>query len=475
MNENLDKTERELNSRISELKEILTSKQETQSATIDTAVQEFQEWKVRLKDQYEDYYHQIDEQLKLLAETNEQKISELQTDFSSAAKRAGDILSGFDNDSRKRIEEFDTMYNEMLTNVKAYNEEQIKNAELKIKDLKKSFTEKANEYKSAYQGATDRLNEETNNLQKKVDDIKKSIAEFVSESSAFERADILKRQLDGNIEDLSEKIASVKAYDVKLNELANQIRQLDRLGDDVNSKLNAYSADQSRIDSIEYKFNNLLELSNGIDAKLLEVQKINDEFINMQMTMHKYNESMGNMESKFDRIEKKSETVDRVAEAVDNSFKNINSLEKRLDEYSGKFKDLPGEMEKIKKNMDSIIKNGERINEAVDKISSLQSIIKEVESQMDGIENSKKGFTATEERLQKLYNDTENQINLLHSISMKDTGKKKSSSSSSGISPQTRASVISLKKRGWDNSEIARSLKIEENLVSVILELGTDE
>ena len=132
-------------------------------------------------------------------------------------------------------------------------------------------------------------------------------------------------------------------------------------------------------------------------------------------------------------------------------------------------------MEKIKKNMDSIIKNGERINEAVDKISSLQSIIKEVESQMDGIENSKKGFTATEERLQKLYNDTENQINLLHSISMKDTGKKKSSSSSSGISPQTRASVISLKKRGWDNSEIARSLKIEENLVSVILELGTDE
>ena len=474
MTENLERTEKELNSKIEEFKGILSSKQETQSATIDASVQEFAQWKSRLQGQYDDYYQQIDEQLKTLAETNEQKIGELQKDFSEAAKRAGDVLSTFDDDSKKHIDEFETMYNTFYNQVKGYTEEQIKNAELKIKDLKKNFTEKATEYKQAYQGATDRLNDETNNLQMKVDDIKKSIAQFISESSVFDKADILKSQLKDSVEDLEKKIASVKNYDAKINDLNTQIRQLEHLSDDVNQKLNAYSADKSRLDSIEYKFDTLLNLSNGMDSKITEIQKLNDDFVNIQADVRKYTESMAAIENKFDRIEKKSDTVDRVAEAVDNSFKNISALEDRLSNYSNELEEIPAKMEKLKKDMDNILKNGETISDAVDKVNSLKDIMRDVDEHISEIKESKDGIVATEKRLQKLYSDGEKQLDLLHSVTAKATGTKKSKSNSE-LSPKLKSNIVSLKAKGWTNSEIAKSLNIEENIVQLILEVGTDE
>ena len=137
--------------------------------------------------------------------------------------------------------------------------------------------------------------------------------------------------------------------------------------------------------------------------------------------------------------------------------------------------DMPGQLEKLKKNMDSILKNGEKINDAVDKVNLLDNIIKEVDSKINAIENSKEGINATEERLQKLYKDSEKQIDLLHSIVSKDSGKKKSPAGKS-ITPQLRSNVIALRKtKGWTNSEIAQSLGIEENVVELILQFGTDE
>ena len=132
-------------------------------------------------------------------------------------------------------------------------------------------------------------------------------------------------------------------------------------------------------------------------------------------------------------------------------------------------------MDKLKKDMDDILKNGEIISEAVDKVNSLKDIMMEVDSRINEINDSKNGIIATEERLQKLYTDGEKQLELLHAVASKGAAGKKGKTGSNYISPQVRSNVVSLKAQGWTNAEIAKSLNIEENIVQLILEVGTDE
>ena len=113
--------------------------------------------------------------------------------------------------------------------------------------------------------------------------------------------------------------------------------------------------------------------------------------------------------------------------------------------------------------------------EDVDKITSLQSLIDDAEERIAKIKDSRDGILNTEVRLQKLYSDADSKLKLLHDITAKEVGSKPSAVTGSNITPQLKSNVIKLKKDGWKNAEIAKRLKIEENIVNLILEMGTDE
>ena len=475
MNGQLDKIENDLNSKFENFREILLSKQESQSATIDAAVQEFTAWKNSLKGKYEDASQQIEDQLKLLADTNDQKINDLQKDFSVAANKATDVLDDYDKKSKAALADFREQYENMLANVKKSTADQEDYADKKRKELKSRFDKQTDEYMRVYNNAFDKIGEEANKLQFQIDEINKSIGTFKTETSVFDKADILKKQLETSIDDLNKKISAVKNFEEKLNDLSAQAKRLEKFGDDVNSRLNAYSSDKSRLDSIEYKFNTLMNLSSGMDSKIQELTSMSDDILNMQAKVGKFQDSISNVQSKLERIENKKETYDRVAEEVDRSFENISQLEKRLEECSGKVNSLPDEIKSMQNHIDKIMKNSGKINDAVDKITSLQSLIDDAEERIAKIKDSRDGILNTEVRLQKLYSDADSKLKLLHDITAKEVGSKPSAVTGSNITPQLKSNVIKLKKDGWKNAEIAKRLKIEENIVNLILEMGTDE
>ena len=75
----------------------------------------------------------------------------------------------------------------------------------------------------------------------------------------------------------------------------------------------------------------------------------------------------------------------------------------------------------------------------------------------------------------KLNEDAEKKIGILQTIAKADVKKKTSSGvkkeSGNGLTPQIRNTVKDLKRRyGWSNREIAEKVKINEDLVDLILE-----
>ncbi|MBQ5569820.1 MAG: hypothetical protein IIT45_05180 [Treponema sp.] len=125
--------------------------------------------------------------------------------------------------------------------------------------------------------------------------------------------------------------------------------------------------------------------------------------------------------------------------------------------------------------LNAILNDNGRLNEAVDKMTNLQSLIEETEDRIQNLTKSKEGIAKTEKRLMKLNEDAEKKIGILQTIAKADVKKKTSSGvkkeSGNGLTPQIRNTVKDLKRRyGWSNREIAEKVKINEDLVDLILE-----
>ena len=118
-----------------------------------------------------------------------------------------------------------------------------------------------------------------------------------------------------------------------------------------------------------------------------------------------------------------------------------------------------------------------------DKLSSLQKIFDETEDRIDGLNERMDEISVTEERLQRLTEVAEEQINDFKVLGKVSTAKKKEGASSkksmkagsSSITPSLKESVRSLKEKGWTNEEIASSLRISEDTVDLILDVPSDD
>ena len=86
---------------------------------------------------------------------------------------------------------------------------------------------------------------------------------------------------------------------------------------------------------------------------------------------------------------------------------------------------------------------------------------------------NQEGIARTEARLQNLAREIDSKFNLLEKITKADL-EKHPAKNNSGISPQDRESVKTLKRQGWTVAEIARSLNFPESAVELILEMPDD-
>ncbi|MBQ1660916.1 MAG: hypothetical protein II054_00305, partial [Treponema sp.] len=106
------------------------------------------------------------------------------------------------------------------------------------------------------------------------------------------------------------------------------------------------------------------------------------------------------------------------------------------------------------------------------------------EERIAELNETRNEISGTEERLTKLAEQADHQIDVLHDIAKKDVqGKKggegsksKKKSASASLTPQIRDRVRALKKRyNWTNQEIAENCGISESEVELILELPGEE
>jgi chromosome segregation ATPase len=374
-------------------------------------------------------------------------------------------------------------YDEMLKNTQNLFNDATSQADVKIKNLKRDLQETAEGDRVAYQKMITRLNDDTNNLQLKIDEINKGIARFTAQTGLFDKAEQLRKQLDTSIEGLKDKINGFASYEARVINLKNQIDQVQKLSGELDSRISNYNNQKMQLDSLDQKFSRIMALSNSMDQKIAELNSTSDNLVNMQVTIRNFEDSLKGIKSQYDRIEHKAETIEHVAQNVDNTADRIHDLEERLADCHIQLEDMPGQLETLQEGINRIMESNGRINDAVDKLSSLQQILDETEQRIDELNETREGISNVEERLQRLSNNADKQIDLLKDISKtapkKKSGKagtaEKTKPSGGGTPPRVREEVRQLKLRKWTNEQIASNLNLSLDAVELILEMSDDD
>ena len=221
----------------------------------------------------------------------------------------------------------------------------------------------------------------------------------------------------------------------------------------------------------KYDINVFLLDSAVIDKKIEELQTTSDDLQGMQLNVRSFQETLGEISTRYDRLEKKQEQIDAISNQVDQTFDVLKALESRLNDASRQVNNLPDQISDVQKNIDTLVSNRSKISDAVQQLSSLQSILDETESRVEKIQNSREGIGRTETRLVNLDSEIDKKLNLLAAITRDDI-KKNPAPQSDRLTPQEKDNIITLKRQGWSIEEIARRMKRSEGEVEMVIEMG---
>ncbi|MBQ2207983.1 MAG: hypothetical protein II413_12370, partial [Treponema sp.] len=405
----------------------------------------------------------------------EESRKKVQHDIDLLNEKADDALRDYQDRSNVIMASLQKQFDDMVTKTENMLVEATNQADRQISTLKRDVKESTENDKLAYQKMLDRMNADTDNLQTRIDEINKGIANFTKQTGLFEQADTLKSELVRSITTLKSEITSLTAYQNKVADLMAQIDKVQAMSADFDRQIANYNAQRATLDSLDQKFSQLMATSANMDAKIADLKTTSDNLVNMQVTVRNFQDSLETIQQQYDRLETQADSIDQVGMNVDATARDIENLENRLAECGDQLQDLPDQIGGLQDQLNAILNDNGRLNEAVDKMTNLQSLIEETEDRIQNLTKSKEGIAKTEKRLMKLNEDAEKKIGILQTIAKADVKKKTSSGvkkeSGNGLTPQIRNTVKDLKRRyGWSNREIAEKVKINEDLVDLILE-----
>ncbi|MBQ3799100.1 MAG: hypothetical protein II837_02280, partial [Treponema sp.] len=273
--------------------------------------------------------------------------------------------------------------------------------------------------------------------------------------------------------DLKKKIDEVASYEKEIYELGDKIREVEAMHDNVDRKIGNYDSQKLTLQTIDAKFNRLVDLSNGMDTKIADLIAQSDNLVNMQAMVSNFQDSLEKIQKRYDRIETKGQTIDSVAKTVDVTQGKIADLEKRLLSCNRQVDKLPEEIQKMQDNVKFITANSEKVDDVAAKIDSLQGVIDKANDKIDEFDSTREEMDKLYNRIEEISKEADNQLEALHDIVREMSKKGSSISSAAKPTLGQRERVIELKRQGWSVREIAQALKIQENMVSLILELGS--
>ncbi len=403
----------------------------------------------------------------LIVSTNEERI-ELKNELKEISAGISALEKELTNKTESSLEnlkgDLDTFRLDFDKKCKDLDED----IEGRIRDFRQQVSELRKKSDAAQKAAFGKIDEDYRLMSVNLTGMEKEIKGFINQTKLFERADSLKLDLEGRIEEMNRDIDKLKAGRKEVREIGNQLVNARQMTDDVSARLTRMLSERRKIDYLETDFKKLLAVSKELDHRIETVYSSQDTLQEIQAKIKELEDLEKTTESRYERLEKKKTILETTTAGVERSFQLLYGLEKNLggfkEELAG-FSDMIGG---LKADVERLAANKEKADSVVEKLGDLDNIIKNMETRMSKLETAREWLARTETRFENIGKQAQEQLRLLESIL-----KTEQSKSTEGAPPlDKRETVIQLAHQGWKTQEISKATKLSRGEVELILELA---
>ncbi len=412
------------------------------------------------QEQFRDFAAKTAEERKQLKDSLETLKRDMVQSGAEFDRRAAEALSGFDVSWKALASESELRLREQS----ADTEQTLRSLKALAQDIRETVEQ--NREKSFQ-----KIQQDTATLGATLEEIDRRQKGFVAQTKLFERADQLKIGLETDIERLSAEVGRLDTFKESMVALEQQYIKIRKLEEEATQKLSKFTADKKRIDILETDFGKLLGLSDSIDKKLLELTGTNDDLQQIQVQLRRFDETIGDVNSRYERLEKKALVLDRTVEGIDAAFEQLRSVETAVAEYRKTIEAVPSEIEELGRTLGELRDTGGKAALVMERLSALDSILEDVEKRTEKMQTAREWLARTETRLEEISRQSQDQLKLLSDLLKGENPAKKSK----GAPPiGIRENVVKLAHQGWKVDEIARALHLSRGEVELILELPSN-
>lgn len=490
IDEQIKRYEKDVAQSLEKMTDDISDSSQQAAALLDSIRTDFSEWKERMNTQFvevktifDDKYASFSEDAQNVlvdlermlkdavstsSESALEQIRELEEKIEAISNETESVIQHYNKHSNDIVDDFKAMYKEMLEETerkiktqKAEVEEQLRQEKKIIQDIK--LTNETSQEKMIL-----KMQKDSDELNTSLDTIDRKIKQFIAQTQIFEKADVLKLDLEEKISEMKTETAQLMQYEKMIQALEKQVEKLKKSEEEVNQRVLKFNQEKKRIDDMEKNFNELVILSASIDQKVEGLKTTNDDLLIMQGDVRNYQSTIKEIANKIERLEKKEPILEQTIKGIDSTFKMLDDLEKKLQSCEAESADLPDLLQALKMDVDGLIKLNPKIKDVLDQADSLDEILSTTEERFDAIQDSKHWLASTESRLNEINKETKSYLKLLGEV--KKSPGVRDSRSSQGLVLETRENVIKLARLGWTPAKIAERLNISQGEVELILE-----
>ena len=467
-----------------------TVKQES-GGQLDAAKADFETWKTRIDQQLAEMRTTVDEKIAGFTASTERAIEGIGSkytsyykDFSVKSDEALKLVQQRINDLNAKVQNAEE---EFSAQVRGVTENFTRDAEQLTNELDKRINNATgeashsldnirelvhslrSEVEDTQHDLFEKIRRDSDQLTETVEEIDKRQNAFITQTRIFDRADELKADLEQNIEKLKAEVTRFEIYRNTMDDLNLKYEKVTHLEEEATQKIARFMGERKNIEILENDFAKLTVLSESMDKKLVELASADDELQRYQVQIRRIEESIADVNTRYDRLEKKGTVLDQTVQSIDTAFEDLKTVEKDIKSVQSKLYTIPPELQDIQEKMEYLISNQEKAEKAREQLDTIDELLGELEGRIEKLHNAREWLAGTETRLQDISKNSENQLKLLADLVKTE---KPTNKTESATAVGTRENVLKLFRSGWTQDAIANALNLSQGEVQLILELA---
>ena len=418
----------------------------------------------------DDFKNQREE---LIVSTNEERTN-LKRDIVENGNRISELNKELERNSVQAIDQFKSDYDDFMLDFQRKTQEFKSDSELHSKDIRQGLSDTREKVEALQSKMFGRIEDDYNLITNNLNEIDAKQQDFIAQTKIFERADSLKLSLGHDIDTLKEQISQVEKNSAEAFKIKDEFENIHHLNEDIQSKFAKVLSEKQKIDTMDERINKIISLSDSVNLKLDEISSTHDTLQDYQVRLRQIEDLQDSIDKRFTRLEKKKTLMDTTTEGVDKNFQILGTIEKAINTVRAELTPLFKNLTEVKEQNTTLHAEQDKIRNVIEKLASLDSTIADLDGRIESMNKAREWVASTESRIDTIGKKAREQVQLFGKLMEKDGRSNEKVRKQAVGSPdmEVREMVLRLAHEGWKSEEIARTTKLSQGEVELILELS---